>query len=388
MAQNYVVVGWCTGKTLCTTLKKCKARYVCICAENLTPAVFDKATTERLHECSALLMYPSESLPAHVLRLASLSRKQLFMRISCILPSHVVMQPSRLAILLSYARRFQALCCPLHLESVKMEPPTLLRPHICRNAYLPVEAVGYISHHKSEVWSVAVASNRQKCLIASGSKDASVCVWSVVNTQRQSWREEAGTMKPGENTHIQSASATDAGENLQLRECENMQASGWEGGHVSGLTSEAAHPLRSAASGKHLGTCTLIWQSVQFQKPVSMLAWDTSGCLLAAGTVDGYISVWEEGRQVDGCPLHKGSLIALQWVPGTARLISVGSERMMYLVSYERQNRSRSKFVDYEWTFPSTPLEAFILPNSDGVIVFFSERIKVFDLESKQEVLS
>lgn len=349
---------------------------VTLCAEDLSASAFDAATVERVHECSALLMYQGSDLLAHVLQISSLSRHQLFSRITCLLPASVAMQPSMLATILDHARRFQILTCPLHVESSSFAPKSIIEPHRCKIPLLPQYCVGCLHAHRKEVWTIAVSpkhTNSTEALVASGSADRSVCVWLLTT------ETSTGTkISPGEQSSGERESTSQLG--------AKWLASWLEGDTDLLMRLEQTQARPILESGNIIGTCRLLWRVQRLASATAFLDWDSTGKLLAAGGEAAFIEAWEEGRRIgDYCP-HGGSIVALQWVPGSRRLISMATDRTMTLVSLEESSLTPTHVVEYEWILPGRPQEGFLLPRGNSVMIFFADRqIKLFDLVTKEE---
>lgn len=321
-------------------------------------------------------MYQGSELTARALRISSMSRSQLFTRLTYLLPSSLALQPSRLATALVHARRFQVLCCPLHVESQRSPPEALAESHRCRAPLLPQCCVGCLHAHQKEVWAVSVAPkmpNTTETLIASGAADKSVCVWLLT--------ADAATN-----------SSTSMIE-LDLRVCcpQRHLGSRWlaawmENNGDSATRLEQTQPFPMLEYGKVVGTCRLLWRAQRLTSAAAFLDWDSTGTLLAAGGESAFIEAWEEGRRIGDYCTHSGSLVALQWVPGSKRLISIGSDRTMTLVSLQQSRLTLTHMVEYEWFLSARPQEGFLLPGGDSVMVFFADRqAKVFDLVTKEE---
>ncbi|CDJ69904.1 WD-repeat protein, putative [Eimeria necatrix] len=356
----------------CSTLD---ARLKCL-RKDLSASAFDAATVERVHECSALLMYQGSDLLAHVLQISSLSRHQLFSRITCLLPASVAMQPSMLATILDHARRFQILTCPLHVESSSFAPKSIIEPHRCKIPLLPQYCVGCLHAHRKEVWTIAVSpkhTNSTEALVASGSADRSVCVWLLTT------ETSTGTkISPGEQSSGERESTSQLG--------AKWLASWLEGDTDLLMRLEQTQARPILESGNIIGTCRLLWRVQRLASATAFLDWDSTGKLLAAGGEAAFIEAWEEGRRIgDYCP-HGGSIVALQWVPGSRRLISMATDRTMTLVSLEESSLTPTHVVEYEWILPGRPQEGFLLPRGNSVMIFFADRqIKLFDLVTKEE---
>ncbi|XP_026191396.1 WD repeat-containing protein DDB_G0349043 [Cyclospora cayetanensis] len=352
-----------------------EAKMQCL-RRDLRPSAFDAATIERVHECASLLMYQGSDLLGHVLQISSLSRNQLFSRLTCLLPSVVAMQPSRLATILAHARRFQILCCPLHDESQCSAKDTILEPHRCEIPLFPECCVGRLHAHRKAVWTISVAprqASTNEVLVASGSSDRSVCVWQV-STDTSIW----------ESTFSGQSRATDHFDRGQLGA---KWLSTWLNGDNDVLMRlEQTHPRPLLEKGQIIGTCRLLWRLQRLASPAAFLDWDTTGTLLAAGGESAFIEAWEEGRRIGDYCTHGGSLVALQWVPGSKRLISMASDRTMTLVLLQASTLAVTHLVEYEWILPARPQEGFLLPHRESVMVFFADRqAKVYDLVTKEE---
>lgn len=321
-------------------------------------------------------MYKGSDLMAHVLQISSLSRSQLFCRLECLLPASLVMQPSRLATALVHAHRFHALCCPVHVELQSSLGEGLLEPHKCKMPMLPQCCVGCLHAHRKEVWVVTVAPKppgATETLLASGGADNSVCVWLL--------SPEAAA----ENTKTEADGGV--GSLLPQVKLGSRWLAAWlehEGDSVRRL--QQTQPLPMRENGKAIGACRLLWRTQRLMSAAAFLTWDSSGKLLAAGGESGFVEAWEEGHRIGDYCTHSGSIVALEWVPDTRQLVTVGSDRTMTLVSVQRPGVSPHHKVLYEWTLPARPQEAFILPAGDRVMVFFADRqAKVFDVVTKEE---
>lgn len=363
-------------ETLIEPNSSLEARLSCL-RNDLSAAAFDSATTERVHECASLLMYQGNELTARALRLSSLCRGQLFNRVACLLPATLAMQPSRLATILSHARRFQVLCCPLHVESQCSSSESLVEPHRCRMPFLPQCCVGCLQAHQKEVWAIAVAPklpNSTETVVASGAADNSVCVWLLsTDTSRHTRNSTAELDTLEQSPHAQ----------LWRR----WLAEWLENDGDSAMRHQLTQPLPMVEKGSIVGTCRLLWRVQRLTSAAAFLDWDSTNTLLAAGGETGFIEAWEEGRRIASYCTHRGTLVSLQWVRGSKRLISIGSDRTMSLVSLQQSSSlTLTHVVEYEWFLPARPQEGFLLPGEDSVMVFFADRqAKVFDLTTKQE---
>lgn len=358
------------------SLFECFFRVHPVCADDLSVAAFDAATTERVHECAALLMYEGSDLLAHVLQISSLSRSQLFSRITCLLPASLAMQPSMLATIMDHARRFQILSCPLHVESPGTLRESVIEPHRCEVPLLPQCCVGCLHAHRKEVWTVAVApkqSNRMETLVASGSADRSVCVW-LLTTDTSTWNKNF-------------SDELNATEQLSTTQLGARWLTTWLEGDTDllmRLEQTQARPMLE--NGNVIGTCRLLWRMQRLGSAAAFLDWDSTGKLLAAGGENSFIEAWEEGRRIGEYCTHSGSLVGLQWVPGSRKLISMATDRTMTLVSIQESTLNTTHVVEYEWILPGRPQEGFLLPGSNNMIIFFSDRqVKLFDLVTKEE---
>lgn len=363
--------------------------------KDLSPAAFDPPTTERVHECASLLMYQGSELMARALKISSLCRSHLFSRLTCLMPASVAMQPSRLATLLSHAHRFQVLCCPMHVESHGFCRESLIEPHRCKIPVFPQHCVGCLHAHQKEVWTVAVAPkiNHKETLVASGAADKSVSVWLLT-------AEDAASGAPSSETALPDLVARGTVPLSPSPPCENSCGSAtadvWEASprHSVGSKWAAAYldmhvnqtqSLTLLEKGKVVGTCKLVWRTLCLS-PAAFLDWDSTGKLLAAGSENASVEAWEDGRRIGDYRAHSGLLVALQWVPGSRRLISLGADRTMALVSVQQSNLTLTQIIEYEWLLPARPQEGLLLPGGESIIVFFADRqVKVFDLVTKQE---
>ncbi|CDJ47274.1 WD-repeat protein, putative [Eimeria brunetti] len=352
-----------------------ETRITCLRKE-LGVAAFDTATTERVHECAALLMYQGSDLLGHVLQISSLSRSQLFSRITCLLPASLALQPSMLATIMDHARRFQILSCPLHVESPGGLRESLIEPHRCRSPSIPQSCIGCLHAHRKEVWTVAVApkqSNKPGTLIASGSADRSVCVW-LLNTDMSGWNKRYSFAM----NVLEQYSASHLGARWMNTWLEG------DTDLLIRLEHTRTRPLLE--NGNIIGTCRLMWRVQRLGSAAAFLDWDSTGNMLAVGGENSYIEAWEEGRKIGDYCTHSGSLVGLQWVPGSRKLISMATDRTMTLVSLEGSTLNATHVVEYEWILPGRPQEGFLLPGSNNMVIFFSDRqVKLFSLVTKEE---
>ncbi|CDJ30667.1 WD-repeat protein, putative [Eimeria mitis] len=319
-----------------------ESRIACL-RKDLSVAAFDTATTERVHECATLLMYEGSDLLGHVLQISSLSRSQLFSRITCLLPASLALQPSMLATIMDQARRFQLLSCPLHVESPGSVSESVIQPHRCRVPLLPQCCVACLHTHRKEVWTVAVApkqSNRMETLVASGSADRSVCVW-LLSPDTSAWNKNFSE---------------------ELNTAERLSAS-------------------------HLGARWLsTWLEGDTDLVMRLEQTQARPIMEKAGGESPFIEAWEEGRKLIDYCTHSGALVGLQWVPGHRKLISMATDRTMTLVCLHNSTLNATYSVEYEWVLPGRPQEGFLLPGSNNMIVFFSDRqAKLFDISTKEE---
>lgn len=364
-------------ETVLDSSSSLEMRIACL-RQDLSSSAFDSATTERVHQCASLLMYRDDELMAHALGISSLCRNKLFRHLTCLLPASVAMQPSRLATILSHARRFQLLCCPLHFEPQCSSKESVVEPHCCKIPLLPQCCVGCLQAHQKEVWTVAVAPklpNITETLVASGAVDKSVCVWMLTT--------DAARYNKSNSTGEQ-----DTREYLPQSEMESRWLAAWmENDGDSAIRLEQTQPLPLFENGNIIGTCRLLWRMQRLTSAAAFLDWDSTGTLLATGGENAFVEAWEDGRRIGDYCTHSGSLVALQWVPGSKRLISMGSDRAMCLVSLQHSNLTLTHVVEYEWFLPARPQEGFLLPGQDSIIVFFVDRqAKVFDLTTKEEM--
>ncbi|CDI85907.1 WD-repeat protein, putative [Eimeria praecox] len=352
-----------------------ETRITCL-RKDLSVAAFDTATTERVNECAALLMYEGSDLLAHALQISSLSRTQLFSRITCLLPASLALQPSMLATIMDQARRFQILSCPLHVESQAALRESVIEPHRCKLPLLPQCCVGCLHAHRKEVWTVAVApkqSNRMESLVASGSADRSVCVW-LLTADTSAWNKNF-------------SDELNATEQLPTSQLGARWLSTWLEGDTDllmRLEQTQARPMLE--NGNVVGTCRLLWRMQRLGSVAAFLDWDSTGKLLAAGGENTFIEAFEEGRKIGHYCKQSGSLVGLQWVPGSRKLVSMATDRTMALVCIQESTLNATHIVEYEWILPGRPQEGFLLPGSNNMIIFFSDRqVKLFDLVTKEE---
>ncbi|KAL8426026.1 hypothetical protein Efla_001944 [Eimeria flavescens] len=343
--------------------------------KDLCASAFDSATTERVHECASLLMYTGCELTAQALRISCISRSQLFNRLTCLLPPSTAMQPSRLATILSHARRFQELCCPLHAEPYCSSKEIPILPHRCKKPLLPQCCVGCLHAHQKEVWSLALAPSpphSTEILVASGAADKSVCVWLLTANS---------------STCNTTASPQETCEPSDLGQPWSKWQEAWlNSDGEAAVRVEQTQPLPIAERGSVVGTCQLLWRVQRLTSAAAFLDWDSTGTVLAVGCETAFVEAWEEGRRIADFCTHSGSLVALQWVPGSRRLMTIGSDRTINLLSFHQSGAQHTHVVDYEWSLPARPQEGFLLPGGGSIMVFFADRqAKVFDLISKEE---
>ncbi|KAL8431250.1 hypothetical protein ACSSS7_005398 [Eimeria intestinalis] len=351
-------------------------RKIACLRNDLSASAFDSATTERVYECASLLMYQGTELTAHALRISCLSRSQLFNRLLCLLPSSVAMHPSSLATILSHARLFQVLCCPLHAEP-QFSRESIVVPHRCKMPLLPQSCTGCLHAHQKEVWALAVASKRPQSaetLIASGAADKSVCVWALTTDEGSCDRC--------------SLSGQDEEDLSDHSELWSRWLGAWrEKDGDSATRLEETQPLSMIEKGIVVATCRLVWRNQRLTSAAAFLDWDSTGTLLAVGSEAAFIEAWEEGRRIADFCTHSGALIALQWVPDSRQLVSLGSDRIMSLITLQRSGFLLTHVVDYEWSLPARPQEGFVLSGGGSIMVFFADRqAKLFDVATKEEI--
>ncbi|KAL8448544.1 hypothetical protein Emed_003724 [Eimeria media] len=211
-------------------------------------------------------------------------------------------------------------------------------------------------------------------LIASGAADKSVCVW-VLTTNKDSHDKSSSTGQEVEG---------DPSAHSQLW-------SRWLGAWLekegdSAMRLEETQPLSITERGTVVATCRLAWRNQRLASAAAFLDWDSTGTILAVGSEAAFIEAWEEGRRIADFCTHSGALIALQWVPGSRQLISIGSDRIMSLITLQQSGFLLTHVIDYEWSLPARPQEGFLLPGGGSIIVFFADRqAKVFDVVTKEE---
>lgn len=97
-----------------------------------------------------------------------------------IMPSSVLLAPSRLESLINQAWNYQMTQCGLHLKEVSCEPVTnefILRDHACSVTSFPSRCFQVFNDHRAEVWCVKFSPCGR--YLATGSKSPYVYVWRM-----------------------------------------------------------------------------------------------------------------------------------------------------------------------------------------------------------------
>ncbi len=69
-----------------------------------------------------------------------------------------------------------------------------------------------------------------------------------------------------------------------------------------------------------------------YRSPITCLAWSPDGVVVAAGTPDGSILLWDENsKQLRRIATEAGPIVCIAWAPNGKTLATGGSDRSIYL---------------------------------------------------------
>ncbi|GFE54634.1 WD G-beta repeat containing protein [Babesia ovis] len=167
-----------------------------ILSEDLSPAVFDEETQERVDLCSSLIVYPSpqRALVEHLGWDVDKSTSMLWSRIATLISPELCVPPRRMQQLLQQALELQEIYCPNHLDAPKKSVPSLYEDHSCPPSKTPAQCIARLYGHVDEVWDIALSPCGTYLL--SGAKDGSLMLWQATPPfeQLRYWSEHRASI--------------------------------------------------------------------------------------------------------------------------------------------------------------------------------------------------